>query len=275
MLASIIIPCHGRQELLERAINSVLACNGSGEVEIIVVDDCSPVALRPANLRPQDRLIRNERNVGAAVSRNTGIRNAKGQLIYFLDSDDYFISRDFRGDLERTRPDSLYYCALKSQGYLSSFPAEISKADYFQLVFHKYPYLGQTSSLMFHRSLGLLFDESLPTHEDWDLVYCQALMRGIPVKRIDGLVYFDRSDKKSLSRSGEKNRSLVWLKKLNDEAQLNQDTIRYVRYNILGGSSKEMSWYAFIVMSIRYFLHGQIRPIRFAKLVFRRLEDLA
>jgi glycosyltransferase involved in cell wall biosynthesis len=95
MLITAIIPTYNRVVHLERAIASVVAqsqpCN-----ELIVVDDGSSdgtsslVERLAAGATIPIRLFRQE-NRGAAAARNSGIRMAKGRLLAFLDSDDWWL----------------------------------------------------------------------------------------------------------------------------------------------------------------------------------------
>lgn len=90
---SIVIPVFNRQAQAVAALRSALAQEGC-QIEVLLVDDASPVAFSvPGDLLadPRIRLIRNERNGGPAVTRNIGIRAALGEWIAFLDSDDRFL----------------------------------------------------------------------------------------------------------------------------------------------------------------------------------------
>ena len=87
---SVIIPTYNRADLLPRAVNSVLA-QTYDDCEIIIVDDCSPDNTQDVIASftdPRVRSIRHEVNRGAATARNTGIENARGEYIAFLDDDD-------------------------------------------------------------------------------------------------------------------------------------------------------------------------------------------
>lgn len=87
---SVIIPVFNGRETLMRAVNSVLE-QSFKDYELLIIDDYS-------NDNPQEllkdindnklRIIRHEENKGAAASRNTGIMNAEGKYIAFLDADD-------------------------------------------------------------------------------------------------------------------------------------------------------------------------------------------
>ncbi|MDO5559252.1 MAG: glycosyltransferase family 2 protein [Oscillospiraceae bacterium] len=89
---SVIIPVYNAQDTIERAVKSVLDTAGLIS-EIIVVDDGSddrtPQILKLlASEHPQIRLFAGGHK-GVSAARNTGINNAKGEWITFLDSDDY------------------------------------------------------------------------------------------------------------------------------------------------------------------------------------------
>ncbi|MFK8183916.1 MAG: glycosyltransferase family 2 protein [Phormidesmis sp.] len=90
-LVSVIIPAYNRQHLIEPAIKGVLQ-QSYDHYEIIVVDDASADGIAEwVRLHyPQINLISLTQNVGAAEARNVGIRAAQGDLIAFLDSDDYW-----------------------------------------------------------------------------------------------------------------------------------------------------------------------------------------
>jgi len=92
-LVSVVIPAYNRAEFLLRAIRSVTLQEYSA-LEIIVVDDGSNVAIADTLAQERDRRIRSirrDRNGGAAVARNTGIQQARGSLVAFLDSDDEYL----------------------------------------------------------------------------------------------------------------------------------------------------------------------------------------
>ena len=87
---SVIIPLYNRREEVGRAIASALRQSRT-PAEIIVVDDASLDGSAAAVAALGDkrvRLLRHERNRGAAAARNTGIAAAAGDWIALLDSDD-------------------------------------------------------------------------------------------------------------------------------------------------------------------------------------------
>lgn len=88
MQITVVITTHDRPELLHEAIASVEA-QRFDEWDVIVVDDgsCPAVMLDPAQ-SGRVRLLRNETAQGPSEARNTGMRAATGEVIFFLDDDD-------------------------------------------------------------------------------------------------------------------------------------------------------------------------------------------
>ena len=87
---SIVIPVYNRAAEVRTAIASVLT-QSHRDLELIVVDDASTDHLQSSVesfADPRVRLIRHERNQGAAAARNTGVNAARGEWVAFLDSDD-------------------------------------------------------------------------------------------------------------------------------------------------------------------------------------------
>ena len=84
---SVIIPCFNSERFIKAAIHSVLMQDVPG-VEIIVVDDgSSDSTVEIVSGFPSVRVFQQERG-GACRARNRGIKEAVGEWIKFLDSDD-------------------------------------------------------------------------------------------------------------------------------------------------------------------------------------------
>lgn len=86
---SIIIPVYNRENLIDRAVASVLA-QSFDDYEIIVVDDGSTDKTADIVSRRRDSRVKYYyvSNRGAAAARNHGVERASGEYITFLDSDD-------------------------------------------------------------------------------------------------------------------------------------------------------------------------------------------
>lgn len=90
-LVSIIMPSYNTVNYIGETIESVLAQTYENW-ELIIVDDCSTDNTDEEVTSYLDdkriRYIKNDKNSGAAISRNRALREAKGRWIAFLDSDD-------------------------------------------------------------------------------------------------------------------------------------------------------------------------------------------
>ncbi len=90
---SVIIPVYNVEKYLSRCLDSLL-CQTFTDFEAILIDDhsldnsleiCNQYAKKDARIR----VLRTEKNGGASVSRNVGLKASKGDYISFVDSDDY------------------------------------------------------------------------------------------------------------------------------------------------------------------------------------------
>jgi glycosyltransferase involved in cell wall biosynthesis len=90
-LVSVIIPTYNRAHTIAETIDSVLK-QTYPNVELIVVDDGSKDNTQEV-LRGYGARIRNihQENAGQMAARNRGIREARGEIISFLDSDDLWL----------------------------------------------------------------------------------------------------------------------------------------------------------------------------------------
>ena len=89
-LVSVVMPAYRCAATMAQAIDSALAQDVA--LEVLVIDDCSPEDLSGVMARYADReavvYLKNDRNLGAAKSRNRGVKLARGQYVAFLDADD-------------------------------------------------------------------------------------------------------------------------------------------------------------------------------------------
>jgi len=87
-VVSVVVPTYNRSMYIRETLDSVLHQTFS-DFEVIVVDDGSTDGTEEVLRLYMDRIryIRQE-NRGAAAARNMGVRNARGALIAFMDSDD-------------------------------------------------------------------------------------------------------------------------------------------------------------------------------------------
>lgn len=93
-MISIIIPVYRSEKTLERCMNSICEQTCTDWEALMIVDgppDASGIlADHLAEKDPRIRVI-HQPNQGVSAARNTGIQQARGEYIQFLDSDDYLV----------------------------------------------------------------------------------------------------------------------------------------------------------------------------------------
>lgn len=112
-LVSIIMPSYNTERFIAESIKSVQAQTYKNW-ELIIVDDCSTDNTDEVVEGFQDERIiylKNEKNSGAAVSRNRALREAKGRWIAFLDSDDLWLPEKLEKQIS----------FMKEKGYAFSY----------------------------------------------------------------------------------------------------------------------------------------------------------
>ncbi len=104
---SVVIPVHNGEAFITDAVRSALDQAGVA-TEIIVVNDASNdrTAAALAGIdSPRVRVIDLQRNIGGAQARNLGVREARADLIAFLDADDLFLPQKLGQQLWRLQSD--------------------------------------------------------------------------------------------------------------------------------------------------------------------------
>ena len=120
-LVSIIMPSYNTGRFIAETVRSVLAQTYT-DWELIIVDDCSTdntdEVVAEFLVDKRVRYIKNEKNSGAAVSRNRALREATGRWIAFLDSDDLWLPEKLEKQI----------AFMKENGYAFSY-TEYSEID--------------------------------------------------------------------------------------------------------------------------------------------------
>lgn len=98
---SIIIPVYNVEPYIEECLHSVYEQTTDTEIECLIVDDKGNdnsihiaetfVATHNDKAKTKFKIIYRDKNGGLSAARNTGIKAAKGDYLYFLDSDDTIV----------------------------------------------------------------------------------------------------------------------------------------------------------------------------------------
>ncbi|MCE5324488.1 glycosyltransferase family 2 protein [bacterium] len=109
MTITCIIATFNREQLLVRAVESVLQQQVDAEFEVIVLNDAGE-PLQPADWQKDSRVqVYNTNSVERCFVRNAGASMARGEWLHFLDDDDYMLPGAYSALLEIPRNPNVHW----------------------------------------------------------------------------------------------------------------------------------------------------------------------
>ena len=174
---SIIIPTYNRAHVIARSIESALHQTHQ-DIEILIIDDGSTDGtfdvVKQFFRHAQVRYLRHELNKGHQAARNTGIKNAGGDYVAFLDSDDTWFPQKIERQLDAISKKGADCVVLTGMwiienGLKTKFLRKYNGYVYPELLAD----YGTAHGCMlvprdWFRQIGFL-DESITAFADWDL----------------------------------------------------------------------------------------------------------
>jgi len=190
---SVVIPTYNRLDLLPRAIDSAL--NQTYEdLECLVVDDASkrnPQSVIETYSDKRLRYLMHDKNKGLGAARNTGIENASGKYVAFLDDDDEWFPTKLEEQVQIFEQASdevaIVYTWMNyytQSGELVKKYHPTHEGDIFPDVLDGQP-IGAGSTLLTRKSIVSEiggFDESLPRGIDGDFI--RRIARNYEIKYV-------------------------------------------------------------------------------------------
>lgn len=172
-LVSIIMPSYNTAPYIKETVQSVL--NQTYENwELIIVDDCSTDNTEEVLSKIYDeriRFIKNEKNSGAAVSRNKALREARGQWIAYLDSDDLWMPEKLENQIYFMEKNGYSFSYTNyeeidvkgnSTGVKVTGPKKVTKTGMFN-----YCWLGCLTVMYDAEKIGLIQIEDIKKNNDY------------------------------------------------------------------------------------------------------------
>ncbi|MBM3836640.1 MAG: glycosyltransferase [Verrucomicrobia bacterium] len=179
---SVIVPTYNRPEMLAETLQSILSQTFQ-DFEILVVNDAGQDVskqIEGLNASRKIRYFQHFQNRGLAAARNTGVNQARGKYITYLDDDDLFLP-----DHLQTLHEFLQKSGAKV-AYTDAWRAhQMKKGGSYEIVRRDVPYSRDfdRDEILVGNFVPVLcfmhekacwetaggFDESLTSHEDWDL----------------------------------------------------------------------------------------------------------
>lgn len=172
-LVSIIMPSYNTGKFIEKTINSVIN-QTYNNWELIIVDDCSNDNTDEIVKSINDSRIvylKNEKNSGAAVSRNKALKEAKGRWIAFLDSDDLWKKDKLQKQIDFMKENNYYFSYTNyieidendnSNGKIVTGPKRITKTGMFN-----YCWPGCLTVMYDAKKIGLIQIEDIKKNNDY------------------------------------------------------------------------------------------------------------
>ena len=172
-LVSIIMPSWNTERFIAESIQSVINQTYTNW-ELLIVDDCSTDNTDEIVASFHDERIKyyhNEKNSGAALTRNKAMREAKGEWIAFLDSDDLWTPEKLEHQIN----------FMKKNGYPLSF-TEYEKIDeesnplniyvsgpeiVTKRKMYNYDYIGQLTMMYSAKEFGLIQIKDIKKNNDY------------------------------------------------------------------------------------------------------------
>jgi len=192
-----VVTTYKRPELAKRAIRSVLA-QAYQPLEIILVEDGTDSGIR-AWLSEQGlnqvRYLIHDQNKGLAAARNTGLRNARGKYVAYLDDDDEWLPDKLARQVDLAEREkgkgsvAVVYCGAQivgSDGQLLREARPRLRGDIRKEIAKKGLYTIPSSCLFRRAALMQVdgFDENLVSHIDHD-IWLQLAEQGYAAEYVD------------------------------------------------------------------------------------------
>lgn len=199
MFLSIIIPVYNMEKYLEQCLLSCMNQDLPPEdYELVCINDGSQdkslTILRSFEQKYSNVVVIDQVNQGVSAARNTGVERAKGDYIWFVDSDD-MIKPNCLGMLKKTANEGCDIITFS--GY--SFTDQLTQEEQQLLACNKLVgdmnYWGFVAVHLYKRTkilnAGLKFDSNISYGED-ELFFVNVLERADVSKRIDDPLYLYR-----------------------------------------------------------------------------------
>lgn len=183
-LVSIIVPTHDRPDFLKDALNSILAQDYPHWEAIVVNDGGADVEKLATTLDPQGRIrcLAHSTNFGQVATKNTGLRAARGEIVCYLDDDDRYLPNHLSTIVAAMRGTSKAFVYTDTDYVLEETKdgkrTEVARGNPLKDMTHTKEQLRVHNyipiNVWAHRRECLkvtgLFDEKLPSLEDWELL---------------------------------------------------------------------------------------------------------
>lgn len=175
-MVSIIMPSYNTAPYIADSIKSVLAQTYSN-LELLIVDDCSTDNTDEVVTSFADKRIKyfkNDKNQGAALTRNKALREAQGEWIAFLDSDDVWMPEKLEKMLSFMKSNNYVFAyhdfekideESKPLGIYVTGPTVVTKRK-----MYNYDYVGCLTFMYSAKVMGLIQIKDIKKNNDYAIL---------------------------------------------------------------------------------------------------------
>lgn len=207
-LVSIITPNYNCGKFIALTIESVLAQTYTNW-EMLIQDDCSTdnsfeIALEYAQKDSRIKVFRNEKNSGAATTRNNAIEISQGKYLAFLDSDDIWFPEKLEKQLEfmqKNNCDFVFseYEQIDEESNSLGIKVNVcSHLTYTKMMMHCWP--GCLTVMYDQEKLGKIYTPDIPKNNDHAL-FLKVLKVAENARGMKECLALYRIRKRSISRN--------------------------------------------------------------------------
>lgn len=245
-LVSIITPSYNTAKFIGETIRSVQAQNYPNW-EMIIVDDCSTdstdeVVAEYQKADERIRYFKNEKNSGAAVSRNKALREAKGRWMAFLDSDDLWVPEKLEKQLKFMVENGYHFSYhnsiimtedMRPMGKRYSGPQKVTKG-----MMYRYCWIGCLTVMYDASVVGLVQIEDIKKNNDY-AIWLKACLKA-DCYLLDEVLAKYRVRAGSISRHSKKDLIKWHYKLFHDAEHMNPaKSVYFMMRNLLYGVIKK------------------------------------
>ncbi|MBH1956611.1 glycosyltransferase family 2 protein [Candidatus Saccharibacteria bacterium] len=257
-LVSIVVPVYNVEEYIVECLDSILS-QTYGNLEVLIIDDGTPdgageIADRYAEIDSRVKVI-HKKNEGQPKTKNRGIKEATGDFIAFVDSDDY-LREDFVENLLNTIVEFNTQIVTTTKTYpidedRTDRTVVYSQKQAFEKMFYGTLEKSENGVQLYSRSLlvehGILANSDRKIGEDFDFL-AQALMHCDKIAVDNRKMYYYRPNPKSLMRQSV-NKEIM--KSINTYATIGKTVMK--KYPDIQGAVDAKTFNDSVALAIRVY----------------------
>lgn len=279
IIVSVVIPTRNRPQIVAKSVMTALTQTLESIEVIVIIDGSDQETVNGLSqiADPRLRVIELPKNVGPSGARNTGVREAKGTWIAFLDDDDEWLPEKLERQLEVAN-NSHYDFPVVASRFISytqkgkficprrlpNLSEHLSEYLFARNSFFKGEGCIQTSTLFVKKELmqKMPLEEKFYRHEDWEWLLRVSAIEGVGIEFVPEPMSIWHSEMgiKRLSNIKDWQYSLDWIRH-NRNLVTPKAYSGFIATIIAPSASFVGDWKAFFPLLGEAIRWGKLRPI--------------